>query len=96
MQSRGTACPRVTAGNLVGRSYCPKGRGLSARLAALLQTGLTADCTQLDIDADTLLLHQIRPAFGGKSDGDHYHSQPSSADGIGASGYHESLTTGLF
>ena len=43
----------------------PKGRGLSARLAALLQTGLTADCTQLDIDADTLLLHQIRPAFGG-------------------------------
>lgn len=48
---------------LVGAT--PKGRGLSARLAALLQTGLTADCTQLDIDADTLLLHQIRPAFGG-------------------------------
>lgn len=48
---------------LVGAT--PKGRGLSARLAALLQTGLTADCTQLDIDEDTLLLHQIRPAFGG-------------------------------
>lgn len=48
---------------LVGAT--PRGRGLSARLAALLQTGLTADCTQLDIDPQTRLLHQIRPAFGG-------------------------------
>lgn len=43
----------------------PRGRGLSARIAALLQTGLTADCTELDIDAETGLLQQIRPAFGG-------------------------------
>ena len=46
-------------------SATPKGRGLSARLAAILQTGLTADCTGLDIDPRTGLLHQIRPAFGG-------------------------------
>ena len=43
----------------------PDGRGLSARLAALLQTGLTADCTALSLDADTGLLLQTRPAFGG-------------------------------
>lgn len=48
---------------LVGAT--PRGRGLSARIAALLQTGLTADCTELDIDAETDLLQQIRPAFGG-------------------------------
>ena len=48
---------------LVGAT--PRGRGLSARMAALLQTGLTADCTELDIDSDTGLLLQIRPAFGG-------------------------------
>lgn len=48
---------------LVGAT--PKGRGLSARLASLLQTGLTADCTSLDIDPASGLLHQVRPAFGG-------------------------------
>ena len=48
---------------LVGAT--PRGRGLSARIAALLQTGLTADCTQLEIDPETRLLRQIRPAFGG-------------------------------
>lgn len=48
---------------LVGATQ--RGRGLSARLAALLHTGLTADCTELDIDTESGLLHQIRPAFGG-------------------------------
>lgn len=48
---------------LVGAT--PRGCGLSARIAALLQTGLTADCTELDIDSETGLLQQIRPAFGG-------------------------------
>lgn len=48
---------------LVGATV--KGRGLSARLASMLHTGLTADCTELDIDTETGLLHQIRPAFGG-------------------------------
>lgn len=42
-----------------------RGRGLSARVAAMLQTGLTADCTNLDIDMQTGLLQQVRPAFGG-------------------------------
>lgn len=42
-----------------------QGRGLSARLAALLQTGLTADCTELRIDSEQGLLQQVRPAFGG-------------------------------
>lgn len=48
---------------LVGAT--PKGRGLSARLAAMLGTGLTADCTELDFDQESGLLRQIRPAFGG-------------------------------
>ena len=41
-----------------------RGRFLSAGVAARLQTGLTADCTGLDVTTDDLLL-QIRPAFGG-------------------------------
>ncbi|MBF0496191.1 MAG: electron transfer flavoprotein subunit alpha [Deltaproteobacteria bacterium] len=41
----------------VGRSFIP-------HVAAKLGTGLTADCTGLDIDAQNLLL-QTRPAFGG-------------------------------
>ncbi len=42
----------------IGRSFIPK-------VAAKLYTGLTADCTMLDIDAETGRLHQTRPAFGG-------------------------------
>lgn len=41
------------------------GRALLPRLAILLDTGLTADCTQLDLDLKTGLLEQTRPAFGG-------------------------------
>ena len=41
------------------------GRSLAPRLAARLNTGLTADCTGLTIDPDTGLLLQTRPAFGG-------------------------------
>jgi len=41
----------------IGRSFIP-------RVAASVQTGLTADCTELDISAEGLLL-QTRPAFGG-------------------------------
>lgn len=40
------------------------GRSLAPRLATHFQTGLTADCTTLDIKPDTDLV-QIRPAFGG-------------------------------
>ena len=41
------------------------GRGMAPGVAAKLQTGLTADCTMLDIDRETGLLVQTRPAFGG-------------------------------
>ncbi len=41
----------------MGRSFIP-------RVAAMLRTGLTADCTDLDISEEGLLL-QTRPAFGG-------------------------------
>lgn len=47
---------------LYGATYV--GRDLAPRIAARMQTGLTADCTALDIDENGLLL-QIRPAFGG-------------------------------
>lgn len=40
------------------------GRSLAPRLAARFRTGLTADCTILDIQSNTDL-DQIRPAFGG-------------------------------
>ncbi len=42
----------------------PVGRQLAPRIAARLSTGLTADCTILDINENTDLV-QIRPAFGG-------------------------------
>lgn len=40
------------------------GRQLAPRVAARFRTGLTADCTVLDIEQNTDLV-QIRPAFGG-------------------------------
>ncbi|MCX8069763.1 MAG: electron transfer flavoprotein subunit alpha/FixB family protein, partial [Thermodesulfovibrionales bacterium] len=42
----------------IGRSFMP-------RVAAKIRTGLTADCTALEIDKETGNLIQIRPAFGG-------------------------------
>jgi len=41
------------------------GRSFFPRVAAKLNTGLTADCTGLDIDPETNLLLQTRPTFGG-------------------------------
>lgn len=41
------------------------GRTVLPALAAKLGTGLTADCTGLDIDSETGLLLQTRPAIGG-------------------------------
>lgn len=41
------------------------GRSLIARVAIHVNTGLTADCTGLDIDEKERLLLQTRPAFGG-------------------------------
>jgi len=43
----------------------PIGRSFIPRVAARLGTGLTADCTSLEIEEGTRNLIQIRPAFGG-------------------------------
>lgn len=45
-------------GTVIGRSLLPS-------IASRLRTGLTADCTELTIDAESGLLRQTRPAFGG-------------------------------
>ncbi len=42
----------------MGRSFFPK-------VAAMLGTGLTADCTELAVDGERRLLLQTRPAYGG-------------------------------
>ena len=41
------------------------GRTLIPAVAAILKTGLTADCTGLDIDNERKILLQTRPTFGG-------------------------------
>jgi electron transfer flavoprotein alpha subunit len=41
------------------------GRDLAPRISQRIYTGLTADCTGLDIDEGERLLLQTRPAFGG-------------------------------
>jgi electron transfer flavoprotein alpha subunit len=43
----------------------PFGRSVAPRVAARVQTGLTADCTILDIELEKGILLQTRPAFGG-------------------------------
>ncbi|MFC1920883.1 FAD-binding protein [Chloroflexota bacterium] len=48
----------LTGATSMGRSFIP-------RVAAILETGLTADCTDLAIDTEKRLLLQTRPAFGG-------------------------------
>jgi electron transfer flavoprotein alpha subunit len=47
----------------IGASFI--GRDLGPRVSARLNTGLTADCTSLDVDAETNNLLMTRPAFGG-------------------------------
>jgi len=41
------------------------GRSLVSRVAIKINAGLTADCTELDVDPKERLLLQTRPAFGG-------------------------------
>ena len=47
----------------VGASYI--GRDLGPRIACRVETGLTADCTALDVEDETNNLLMTRPAFGG-------------------------------
>jgi electron transfer flavoprotein alpha subunit len=48
----------IAGATALGRAFIP-------RVAAILRTGLTADCTGLDIDTEKRLLLQTRPTFGG-------------------------------
>jgi electron transfer flavoprotein alpha subunit len=48
---------------LMGATYL--GRDLAGAVATSVSTGLTADCTKLDIDNKSKVLLQTRPAFGG-------------------------------
>ncbi|HID95115.1 MAG TPA: electron transfer flavoprotein subunit alpha [Candidatus Latescibacteria bacterium] len=66
--------PYVRAASHLVRTYKPEiillgattnGRDFAGALATELGTGLTADCTGLEIDPDRRLLIQTRPAFGG-------------------------------
>ena len=41
------------------------GRDLGPRVSSRMQTGLTADCTELGVDSETRLVKLTRPAFGG-------------------------------
>ncbi len=41
------------------------GRSLAPRISSRINTGLTADCTKLEIDPEKKILRQTRPAFGG-------------------------------
>ncbi len=41
------------------------GRTLIPKVAAIIKTGLTADCTSLAIDPEKRILLQTRPTFGG-------------------------------
>ena len=41
------------------------GRDLAPRVSRRVEVGLTADCTELNIDPEEKILLQTRPAFGG-------------------------------
>jgi len=48
----------IAGATSLGRSFIP-------RVASIIETGLTADCTGLEIDTEKRLLLQTRPTFGG-------------------------------
>ena len=48
----------IAGGTSIGRTFIP-------RVAIRVKTGLTADCTGLEIDPNEKILLQTRPAFGG-------------------------------
>lgn len=57
-------CIRKIKPSVVLVGATPVGRSLAPRLSTRFRTGLTADCTKLEIRPNTDLV-QIRPAFGG-------------------------------
>ncbi len=60
-----TAAIRANDPEIVLYGATSIGRDLAPRIAARIHTGLTADCTALDIDPESKLLLMTRPAFGG-------------------------------
>ncbi len=48
---------------IIGATH--NGRDLASRIAVRVNTGITADCTEIDIDPTKKLLEARRPAFGG-------------------------------
>lgn len=48
---------------IIGATH--NGRDLASRIAVRVNTGITADCTEIDIDQTKKLLEARRPAFGG-------------------------------
>ena len=56
---------RVKKPEIILIGATPQGRDLAPRVANRLRTGLTADCTGLEICTDEGILLQTRPAFGG-------------------------------
>jgi electron transfer flavoprotein alpha subunit len=48
----------ITGATSIGRSFFP-------RVSIMLNAGLTADCTDFELDMETRNLLQVRPAFGG-------------------------------
>lgn len=59
------ACIRRHKPEILLYGATPNGKDLASAVATDLPTGLTADTTQLDVEADTGLLLASRPAFGG-------------------------------
>jgi len=55
------------APNVVLFAQNDKGMDLAPRLAFRLETGVTLDCVDLEIDAESGLLNQVKPVFGGKA-----------------------------
>lgn len=69
-----TTEPYTAAMNAVIEKYKPEivlygataiGRDFAPRISARVHTGLTADCTKLEVDEETKNLLMTRPAFGG-------------------------------
>ena len=65
-----------------------EGRAMAPRLAVRFRTGLTADCTSLEMEESGNLI-QVRPAFGRKSDGEDRHGVGQASVCHGTSGVME-------
>ncbi len=74
--------------NIILAAATNNGRTLMPHVAMRLHTGLTADCTDLQIDLNTGDLLQTRPAIGGNILAHHQDPQPPSPDGNRQTAFH--------